>query len=165
MATFSFFAGLKTSTRWALVQLLQQVEPACIDPLLVIFYISPSSAISMTPMALLDILDEDLRGAHLTPASIGQVVGLILVTGMFSFMLIFAEVRGPNRQIGLGGAGVDIGRSVERRHRCALQKRARMRACVGGRRARRNLAVVRGGHDLLIPDPWEKKKKTFHYHG
>ncbi|CAM9139902.1 unnamed protein product [Laminaria digitata] len=85
----SCFSGL----RWALVQLLQQVEPACIDPLLVIFYISPASAISMTPMALLDILDEDLRGAHLTPASIGQVAGLILATGMFSFMLIFAEVK------------------------------------------------------------------------
>ena len=85
------------------MQLLQQVEPGCIDPLLVIFYISPWSAISMTPMALLDILDEDLTGAHLTPASIGQVAGLILATGMFSFMLIFAEVKVQNRQTALRG--------------------------------------------------------------
>lgn len=79
--------------RWALLQLLQAVEPSCNDPLLVIYYIAPASAIAMTPMALLDILDEDLSRSELTPWSIAQVVVLILVTGVFSFGLIFAEVR------------------------------------------------------------------------
>lgn len=78
--------------RWALLQLLQAVEPSCKDPFLVIYYISPSSALAMTPMALLDILDADLKDAALTAGSIAQVVGLIATTGVFSFALIFAEV-------------------------------------------------------------------------
>lgn len=79
--------------RWALLQLLQAVEPSCNDPMLVIYYIAPASAIAMTPMALLDILDEDLSKSELTSSSIAQVVMLILGTGVFSFGLIFAEVR------------------------------------------------------------------------
>lgn len=75
------------------MQLLQAVEPSCADPMLVIYYIAPSSALFVTPMALWDILDEDLRGAHLTVASIAQVAALILGAGLFSFMLIFSEVR------------------------------------------------------------------------
>lgn len=47
----------------------------------------------MTPMSLVDILDEDLKGAALTPWSIAQVALAILGTGAFSFGLIFAEVR------------------------------------------------------------------------
>lgn len=47
----------------------------------------------MTPMALLDIMDENLTKSELTPWSIAQVVLLILGTGVFSFGLIFAEVR------------------------------------------------------------------------
>lgn len=158
-AFFFVFAGLKTSTRWALVQLLQLVEPACVDPLLVIFYISPSSAISMTPMALLDILDEDLAGAHLTPASIGQVAGLILATGLFSFMLIFAEVREPETPNRLGGAsmlgGCWVTLAVWRNDGaggCAVQKgdekghaKGIRRTRVGSdKRARRNLTIVGG---------------------
>lgn len=46
----------------------------------------------MTPMALLDILDENLKGAAVTPESIAQVAAVILGTGLFSFALIFAEV-------------------------------------------------------------------------
>lgn len=46
----------------------------------------------MTPMAFLDILDEDLHNSELTPWSIAQVALLILGTGVFSFGLIFAEV-------------------------------------------------------------------------
>lgn len=61
--------------------------------MLVVYYIAPASAIAMTPMALLDILDEDLSKSELTPSSIAQVVLLILGTGVFSFGLIFAEVR------------------------------------------------------------------------
>lgn len=80
--------------RWALLQLLQAVEPNCNDPLLVIYYIAPSSALAMTPMALLDILDEDLQGAAFTLGSIAQVAAVIVGTGLFSFALIFAEV-GP----------------------------------------------------------------------
>lgn len=75
------------------MQLLQAVEPNCADPMFVIYYIAPSSAIAMTPMALLDILDGNLRGEHLTAASITEVAVLILGAGLFSFMLIFAEVR------------------------------------------------------------------------
>lgn len=60
--------------------------------MLVIYYIAPASALAMTPMALLDILGEDLKGAALTPWSIAQVAALILGTGVFSFGLIFAEV-------------------------------------------------------------------------
>lgn len=75
------------------MQLLQSVEPSCFDPMLVIYYIAPSSAIAMTPMAFVDILDEDLRGVHLTAASIVEVVAVILGAGLFSFMLIYAEVR------------------------------------------------------------------------
>lgn len=63
----------------------------------------------------------------------------------------------PNRNF--GGCWGDIGRLVERRHGCALQKRACacMRACVEGRRARRNLSVVGGGNDLLMCEKNVKK--------
>lgn len=46
----------------------------------------------MTPMALLDILDEDLKSAAVTPWSIAQVVAVVLGIGLFSFALIFVEV-------------------------------------------------------------------------
>lgn len=46
----------------------------------------------MTPMALIDILDEDLQGANLNAASITEVAVLILGAGLFSFLLIFSEV-------------------------------------------------------------------------
>ncbi|CAM9284177.1 unnamed protein product [Ectocarpus sp. 12 AP-2014] len=86
-------ASCLSGLRWGLLQLLQAIEPSCHDPLLVIYYIAPSSAIAMTPMALLDILDENLKGAAVTPGSIAQVAAVILGTGLFSFALIFAEVK------------------------------------------------------------------------
>ncbi|CAN0416333.1 unnamed protein product [Pylaiella littoralis] len=86
-------ASCLSGLRWALLQLLQAVEPSCHDPLLVIYYIAPSSALAMTPMALLDILDENLKSSALTAGSIAQVAGLIVTTGLFSFALIFAEVK------------------------------------------------------------------------
>lgn len=89
-------SSYKKPSRWGLLQLLQSVEPSCNDPLLVIYYIAPSSALAMTPMALLDILDEDLKGSMLTPWSIAQVIMLIFGTACFSFGLIFAEVS-PSR--------------------------------------------------------------------
>lgn len=61
--------------------------------MLVIYYIALSSALVMTPVSLVDILDEDLKGAALTPWSIAEVAVAILGTGVFSFGLIFAEVR------------------------------------------------------------------------
>lgn len=85
--------------RWALLQLLQAVEPSCNDPALVIYYIAPASAIAMTPMSLLDIMDEDLSKSELTPNSIAQVVVLIVMTGIFSFGLIFAEVRSNTLEV------------------------------------------------------------------
>lgn len=89
------------------MQLLQAVEPSCADPMLVIYYISPSSALAMTPMALLDILDEDLRGADLTAMAIAEVAVVIICTGLFSFMLIFSEVRRMRWRGPLMTAGAD----------------------------------------------------------
>lgn len=66
----------------------------------------------MTPMALLDILDEDLRGAHLTAASIAEVAAVILGTGVFSFGLIFAEVSDNRRE----RSGVGCQRGDRYRH-------------------------------------------------
>ncbi|CAM9094506.1 unnamed protein product [Ectocarpus fasciculatus] len=86
-------ASCLSGLRWGLLQLLQAVESSCHDPLLVIYYIAPSSAIAMTPMALLDILDEDLKSAAVTPWSIAQVVAVVLGIGLFSFALIFVEVK------------------------------------------------------------------------
>lgn len=74
------------------MQFLQAVDENCKDPMVVIYYISPSSALAMTPMALWDILREDLKGAHLTSAAIAEVAVVIVGAGLFSFMLIFAEV-------------------------------------------------------------------------
>lgn len=79
--------------RWGLLQLLQAVEPSCNDPLLVIFYIAPSSALAMTPMAFLDFLKKHPEVAF-TAGSIAEVAAVIVGTGLFSFALIFAEV-GP----------------------------------------------------------------------
>lgn len=59
----------------------------------VIYHIAPSSAIAMTPMALLDLLRGLPEGLQLTTAAMLEVAGLILGTGLFSFMLIYAEVR------------------------------------------------------------------------
>lgn len=58
--------------------------------MLVIYYISPASAIAMVPMALLDIVH--LKEVPITPWSIAQVAVLVVGTGLFSFALIFAEV-------------------------------------------------------------------------
>ncbi|CAM9303284.1 unnamed protein product [Hapterophycus canaliculatus] len=84
-------ASCLSGLRWALLQLLQAVEPSCKDPMLVIYYISPSSAIAMIPMALLDVVH--LKEVPITPWSILQVAALVVGTGLFSFALIFAEVK------------------------------------------------------------------------
>lgn len=83
-----------TLVRWALLQLLQAVEPSCKDPMLVIYYISPASAIAMIPMGLLDIIH--LKEVPVTSWSIVQVAMLVTGTGLFSLALIFAEVSGSH---------------------------------------------------------------------
>lgn len=74
------------------MQLLQAVEPSCVDPLVVIYHTAPISALTMVPMSLIDILGNDIRGIEFTYASIVEVVLLVAGTGIFSFGLIFAEV-------------------------------------------------------------------------
>lgn len=81
------------------MQFLQAVESSCTDPLLVIYYIAPTSALVMTPMALFDLLKEDVKSTDFTTTSTIEVVLLIVVTGMSSFALIFAEVRPDQRAI------------------------------------------------------------------
>ncbi|CAM9894111.1 unnamed protein product [Scytosiphon promiscuus] len=84
-------ASCLSGLRWALLQLLQAVEPSCKNPMLVIYYISPASAIAMVPMGLLDIIH--LKEVPITLWSIAQVAVLVAGTGLFSFALIFAEVK------------------------------------------------------------------------
>ena len=47
----------------------------------------------MTPVSLVDILDEHLKSSLLDAKSIALVAVLILGVGIFSFALIFTEVR------------------------------------------------------------------------
>lgn len=77
-----------------MVQVLQSLESHCSNPMMVIYYIAPPSAIVMTPAALLEvILKHNESGPAVTTVAIAEVAILILGAGLFSFMLIFAEVR------------------------------------------------------------------------
>lgn len=75
------------------MQFLQASEASCADPLVTIFYIAPSSALAMTPMALFDVLRGNLDGVELTTTALVQVATVIIGAGFFSFALIYAEVR------------------------------------------------------------------------
>lgn len=75
------------------MQLLQSVESSCSDPLLVIYYIAPFSAVFMTPISLVDFFDKDLKSVELDANTLTKVLILIVVAGVCSFALIFAEVR------------------------------------------------------------------------
>lgn len=74
------------------MQLLQSVESSCTNPLLVIYYIAPFSAIFMTPISLVDIFDKDLKSVQLDANILTKVVILIVLAGVCSFALVFAEV-------------------------------------------------------------------------
>lgn len=86
----SCFSGL----RWALVQVLQAVEPSCSNPMVVIYHIAPPSAVVMVPMAVLEVIRKgDIASSRITTTAVVEVAVVIAGAGLFSFMLIFAEVK------------------------------------------------------------------------
>ncbi|CAM9259965.1 unnamed protein product [Choristocarpus tenellus] len=87
-------ASCLSGLRWGLVQLLQGIEPSCNDALLVLYYISPSSAILASPLSLFDIFEEGVKGLYLDDAgALVEVLGIVAALGLISFFLIFAEVK------------------------------------------------------------------------
>lgn len=79
--------------RWALVQVLQAVEPSCSNPMVVIYHIAPPSAVVMVPMAVLEVIRKgDIASSRITTTAVVEVAVVIAGAGLFSFMLIFAEV-------------------------------------------------------------------------
>lgn len=62
--------------------------------MVVIYHIAPPSAIALTPVALLEVIFKgDVTSSQVTTATVAEVAVLIVGAGLFSFMLIFAEVR------------------------------------------------------------------------
>ena len=103
-ASFSWMGfGLVTAAcclsglRWALTQTMLQTshtEGGALQPLEVLYHISPASALSCIPVFLLIELRPFLASPFLqAPGVLAEALLIVLGGGLISFLLIFAEVK------------------------------------------------------------------------
>ncbi|CAM9482436.1 unnamed protein product [Discosporangium mesarthrocarpum] len=87
-------ASCLSGLRWGLVQLLQTVDTSCKDAVLVLYHISPVSALLVTPLAIYEVFTAGMLGLFVDePLVLLEALGFVAAVGIVSYMLIASEVK------------------------------------------------------------------------
>ncbi|KAG5191701.1 triose-phosphate transporter family-domain-containing protein, partial [Tribonema minus] len=86
-------AGCAGGLRWALTQLLQQADPACKDPLVVVYHVAGASLAGMLPFVLIDAIPWAQSKFCDSPALLLQTAGIVAAGGCVAFALVATEIH------------------------------------------------------------------------